>query len=587
MNVLAVRAADLFDANPYLWLEVLGQRRQELFGYVRSRLAGAGAPQAEDEAALAGGTAERPLLADRFWAGEEDPDLIMAHASGPAAPDALLRALGPIKLPPGADRVRMLVSDPSLGSPDHGPWSVAREQPLSDVLRRYFLHVGQAARALADGEQLPVHVAEELPGKPIPTGVRLAAEIETAVRQAESLLDLDELHALCPTAAAIPAPHHRAYLADAFPDLPPDLVVLAHRHVGRRGVVLAGAAFRHVVSFAEWRRQGLSHTADWARALPLAGCQPPPTFTVDGREYRGPATRAQPGPGPSVDPVWALLRPEVGDECWLVVTDAEQPVLEVRLVRRSERVGPGLAAADMLAAAALRQHMEELGLARLTEEEAVAVLLGARCYLGEKSPGAVWLLPAVAPGLAYDEQAIQLGERPGLRKWGSMSAREWVPTFGRSSYRYWVPQKDTDWPWFAAWLAQQGASRQQVETAAGSAEAWCRHWGEPQGGSGRVPAVAAFLDFLWNVLPLQAASRRRTPEQVTAGLQQWFAFLSERHPRLRSAFADHMAACELTAAYAHRQRTAPQGPRPSQAEFTAWLAEGYQWIGPDGYFSML
>lgn len=566
VKVLAVRGAELFDGNPFLWLEVLGLPRAE----VRARLADTGQVLPEVQVALAGGAGTtQPLAPDRFWQGAADPDAIAVHPGGAAPPDALLRALGPLSLPGEVGAVEMLAGK------GKGRGAVAyashpgKLQPLGDVLGRYIVHMGLTARELAAGTAAPIHHAEKLPGQAIPTGVRLAAEVEMAVRQAGGPLNLDELHRLCPTAAAVPSPYHYRWLMDAFPDLSPDLVVLAQSCVAPRGAVLEGSVFRHVVTHDEWRRQRLSPAGEWARVIEVAGFAPPYTVRVAG--------------GGSGDPssLFAVLRPEVGDELSLTVADPETPVLEARLRRRAERSGAESHAANAAMVQTLLAYMEDRDLRSLSQQEAVEVLLAAGRYREGTNWGPVWLLPLFGRGLYYDANLFRGDD------WLDFSRRHqyplWAPTFGRP-YAYWKEQ-DTVIRHYTVMLTNRGAIQKEVEQAVRCVQGWCRHWRGSQDRKNSIPTLAAFLDFLWNAAPLEARSARPKPEAVLANLADWFRLLYQQFPALSGAYDDHIAACGLTAAFAHRQQTALASRMYADDALQAWRAEGYRWIGPEAYFA--
>lgn len=590
LKVLALRAAYLLDGNPFLWFTVLGMPRDEVFAYVRPRLgghneaalavagllapgAGAGPGDWAGPGAGAAPGAALSLDPERFWVGAADPDAVAIRPAAGEAPDALLRSLGPLPLSRLAGTVEMLPVDLPAGPEFRLDCPAGTPQPLADVLVYYVTRVAGAARALVAGDSPPIHPvagdsppihpAAELPGKPVPPGPRLATEVAEAVRAAGEPLTVDDLHRLCPTAAAMPPPHHRRYLAAAFPDLPPDLVVLARRCVATRGAVLAGQAFCHVVTFADWYRRQLGPDADWIRALAAAGLNPPYTLRPDP---------------------FADLQAEVGDALWLTLPDPGQPLLAVRLVRRTQRGEAGdeaeRAAANAEAGVELRRHILDLGATALTEAEAVALLLATRQYRTDRNPDPLWLLPLLVPELHYDPRGLQHGQRgvsltPG--RW------PWLPTFGRARAGHWA-HRDQNLGWLPAFLGRAGWAGEAIEQALTVAQSWSRYWPGPQDGSRPVPPVAALLDFLWNVAPVQARARRIPAETVTAGLQTWFRLLVERRPELGSRYAPHLAACGLTAAYAHRQETLPPAGRNGEDSRSGWRGEGYRWIGPEGFF---
>lgn len=538
MNALAQQGAALFDANPYLWLEVLGRPRPELFAQVRPRLADQGSDGAGDAP---------PLTAAGYWQTAVDPERIPVRPGVAAAPAALLQALGPLPLPDELTQVQVL-SEHHLKTPT-GDYVLpgTAERPLAAVLEQYLSHLAAGATALALGERAPVHPAAKLPGKALGLGERLAPELEAAVRQAGGVLSLWRLRSLCPTAAALPESAWRPALNAALPHLPGDLTGLAGAYVTERSTVLTGAVFRHVITFDEGRQGELSADADWVRALAAAGFSPP--------------YKLQPGAGPAPAglSLFQHLRPAVGDELTLRVVDPAEPRLAVTLRRRGERPLP---AADQAAAALVQGFLSENGRPYLTEAEAVAVLLAEGRYREEPGPLPVWLLPLHLDGLFW----------PGTPRAISLQWNQWQPAFARPHYGYW-PGRGAELRWFATRRMNAGEGQRQVEAALAAVERWCTFAPDPQDVPASVPGLGTLLGYLW----LAAPPADRGVVDLPAVLADWFTLLGERHRALQPQYAAHIAACGLTDAYARRRQTLP--PARETAALLAWRLEGYRWIG--------
>lgn len=571
LNVLAVQGAALVDGNPFLWLEALGMERAELFAQVRARLADGGhpVPAAGEVALTEAAEPARPLAAERFWQTDVDPGTIPVRPGGSVLPDAVLRLLGPLPVPEAPGEVATVTLREQVVGKTRITLPVPGRVPADELLRRYVVRIGTAAAALAAGERAPAHSpGEALPGKPVPPGVRLAPEVAEAVRQAGTLLSLEQLRPRCPTAAAVADGSWRRMLADALSYLPPDLVALAGCWAGSRAAVLRGAAFRHVVTLADCLRGDLGPDADWVRALQVAGCQPPYRVEAGGKPCTVVDQGARPSAAPRPGSLFAELQPEVGDEIQFTVVDPEQPLLAATLTRRAARTYTSLQEPNLAAARALAGHMAATGQEQLSEQGAVAVLLAERRYRERISPDPVWLLPLQVEGLYSPPRG-----RGVTRLWNN-----WQPSFGRLAYDYW-PAEGEALARFTVALANRGAGRREVEAALACVRRWCQHWPGAQDDVRKPAGAGAFLDFLWNVAPL--ALGRYAPELVTRSLAAWFDFLCERQPALREAYQAQRAACGYVEAYAHRRRTAPPVRRDTDPALWAWKVEAYRWIGAD------
>lgn len=530
LNALAVHVADMLDANPFLWLEVRGMDRAHLQAGIRARLTDTGP------------TADQPVRAERFWATESDPDQITVRPGGAVLPDALLRRLGPLPL-------RVELSGVSMVSRQGH-----QSRPVDQVLRRLVSRMGKQAAALGRGERAPAYQPWATPGKPIPTGLRLTPEVVEAVRAEGRILSLELLRERCPTAAALPDDQYRLYLADSLQQLPPDLIRLGYQYVGVRETVLAGAAFSHVITFGEWRRGGLSPDADWMIALQIAGHEAPYRYRLDDQEM-------------TEQSLWAALAPLVGDELWLTVSDPGAPVLEARLLRRSQRSYFDRDRASAPAARDLAHYLLETGEMGITEEDAIGLLLGGRHHGAGKSVDPVWLMPFHTEGLhnAGPERML-------------IKHAFWRPNFGRAYYGH-VSDED-GFRRFQALLMQRGESRKRIEQATQILRWWWQNAGADEHAP---PPLAALLEFLWVSAPRDGARSGISLESLPATLADWFTVLAERQPALRASLADHFAACSLVDAYAQRLRTLPV--RAGWEQFRSWEAEGYRWMGPEHFFA--
>jgi uncharacterized Zn finger protein len=559
-NALLMHGADLVDGAPLLWLHVLGMERQELLAAVRARLADNGGPALAGEAraeaaaaALHSHGAGSELSAERFWSTAHDPAEIAVRPGNSSTPDGLLRLLGPLPLPEPQRTVTVSVTRRVQRGEDSWEYPVHEPRKADDLLRDYMIGIGKAAVELASGDRTITHADEPLPGKPFPVGDRLAAEVAEAVRQEEGLVPFARIRAACPTAVNLSDQSVAWALAesDAWP---PDVVILAGRYYGTQSVALADIGFRHVVTFSEWRSGQLANDADWVRALAATGCFAP--FAIQAE-------------------VFAQLRPEVGDELLLTVIDPEQPLLTAALRRRAERTG-GLeqgAAASRMAARTLKAHMADWRAHQLSEMDAAGILLGEGFYRAEHE-GLVpmWLLPQAASGEIFmtpDRWLVTDQWRAGyawMRRWGGGG---W-------------PKRDALLNRFAAALLSRGESKGNVTAAYRLAALWCQHVPIPHDQAEEVPPLAAFLEFLWNVAPVELRRNRIQEELGPTMLAQWFTFLGEQHRQLRAAYQEHLAACASAAAFKHRVLTLPRSAVHSDA-FEAWKTEGLRWIGPELY----
>lgn len=528
INALVLHTADLLDASPFLWLEMRGISRAVLQAGIRARLA--------DTAPGAGGG--QPVSAERFWSTETDPDQIAVKPGIAALPDGLLRRLGPVPVPEEMRAVALI---------SRQGWQT---RPVEEVLRRLVSRMGKQAAALGQGEQAPAYHPWPTPGKEIPAGARLAGEVAEAVRAEGRLLTLEELVERCPTAAAVPHPHAVGLLAGALVHLPADLVPLGDRYVGPREAVLQGAAFSHVITFGEWHRGALTADADWARALALAGVEPPFRFRLGGREA-------------TAEEVWSALRPAVGDELRLTVIDPAAPVLEVALVRRAERSLMERDRATLPAAQALAHQMRETGGRTLTEAGALGLLLARGLLQPGKSVDPTWLLPFHTHGLSH-------GGTDRTLTWISY----WRPGFGRGQF---YGRDEGALFELEARLAERGESPQRIQEALYLVRRWWQYAGAED--QSRAP-LASLLEYLWVSGPLDGG---RGVEQLPQTLGDWFRVMVERKPSLREALAGHIAACSLTEAYAYRLQTLP--PPTAKERQKSWEIEGYRWIGPEHFFA--
>lgn len=572
---LLLTATVQFDENPFLWLEALGRPRAGLLAALQARLAdrsgragagpgeagqagraGAGeagrsGPAGEAEAAQAGAG---EIQAERFWETETDPAAISVRlGDADTAPDALLRALGPLPMPTEQTWVELLVSKPSA----RGPAVQTRTaRPLDEALQGYVRYIGEAAGALARGDLPPRYEPEALPGKAVHLADRLLPEVEAAVRAEGAVLSLEQIAAACPTTAALTAA--RSALPDVLAALPPDLIALAGRYAGPRSAVLAGAAFRHVVTYDEDRQGRLSPDADWVRALRAAGAEPPWRVRVGG------------GLADPLDPAcFAALRLQVGDELWLTAADPVGSALVAQPIQREERQ-PGLDPAGAAAVNALLRHMAATGHKALPEEEAAAVLLAEGHYARRENQDPAWLLPYQIQGIAPAPVGTGLARETG----------PWQPACARRPAVTWAPGDRAEaLRRYEADQRGRGVSGQALENALQTVRWWCSVWPGPQDRVLQVPDVGAVLEFLWVTAPRHAATHGVDPAAVPGVLSAWFAALEAGSPELGGAYAEHLAACAFEDAYGHRLRSLPPAGAPGEAAL-GWIVEGYRWLGP-------
>lgn len=537
-RVLTLRAGRMMDANPLLWLEALGRSREALLAAVRAETTDRAAA-AQSESA---GTAP-PLVAERFLSTAADPDAIPVRAGATVAPDALLKLLGPLPLP--------------------------TEAAADRTVARYLASISRQAAELAAGDRAPQY-GDEVPevGKRIPLKHRLSPEIEAAVERAETALNIAELHAACPTAAAMPWPDVETAMADALTLLGPEYMTLTGGYVGLTATVLTGTAFRHVISLSEWRRGRLCKGSDWEMALAAAGFAPPFRIQIGGAVCRV----LDPEHPRSRDDLFKQLQPRVGDELQLTLTDLTEPVLVGTLVPREARSQAGLLEADRVAVGLLAAVLKESRAWALTERESFELLLAKGCYRNGVSPDPAWLLPAAAGA--------------GSLNWGhdrTLSSYSWnqaEPSFGRAAFFGVWQNRHTVTHQFATALLNAGKSRREAEAALACVEAWCRVWPGDQRDVRRPPELAAFAWFLWNVAPVTVkAAGDSVPEVMSA----WFRFLGEGVPALERAFREHLAVCDMTQAYALRRQNLPAGK--GRDALLVWEMEGYRWLGAELFFT--
>ena len=551
-RVLAVRGAQLLDANPFLWLEVLGRPREAVLAAVRAQML--------DQAGT-GGTVV-PVSAERFLTTETDPDSIAVRPGATVAPDALLKLLGPLPLPDQFCHISYWAEREVERDGRSIPTWVTVKETADQTVARYLDGISKAATLLSAGDRAPAFAGEAQFGKRVPIKHRLAQEIEEAAEQAQTLLSLAELHDLCPTAGQFAL----GALAEALTVLRPEFVTLAGEYAGLRSAVLSGATFRHVIALPEWQRGWLRPGSDWERVLAIAGFAPPFDIKVGGAVCRV----LDPEDGQAQDGLFAHLQPQVGDELQLIVTDPDVPVLTGSLVRLSERSQAGRLACDRAAVQLLVRHLSNRSVWSLREDAAIEVLLASGFYREGTSPAPVWLLPVVGGGKLF---------------WGrerTLSTYSWQtrePLLGRRGLTFWQGRQ-VETNHFATALMQEGRPRRDAQFALTCLEAWCQVWPGDQRDVRRRPTVGALAHFLWNVAPVQFKAAGTAPLEVMAG---WFRFLSEQQPALRGAFRDHIALCELESAFAHRVHTLPAA-RDKDA-MALWLLEGYRWLGPDLLFA--
>jgi uncharacterized Zn finger protein len=571
MRVLAVRGTALFDANPFLWLEVLGRNRTDVLAAVRARLADqAGRPDtAEPDEAAA------PISAERFLTTPADPGTIPVRAGATAAPDAVLRLLGPLPLAPEIARTSYLTEwDVMRGGVTYTMSELVTET-ADAVLARYLQQISQAAADLATGEGAPRFREESLPGKRVPLKERLAEEMAEVLTGRDVPVSLAELHAECPTAAVLPYAEAESALAGALARLPAEFVALAGRYVAVRSAMLAGLTFRHVITFGEWLNGRLAPDADWARVLALAGLTPPYSVQA-GSEVCQVLDPADGIPGQHQGKsLFQLWQPEVGDELVLTVADPVGLLLVATLRRRDRRDAADLLDLDREAAAALRWHLAEGRTAYMAESEAVEALLAEGFYRDGRSPDPVWLLPAPAVG-----NDLYWG---GDRTLSANGYGKAYPSAGRPGYGAWQGLQHA-LSQFGQSLLQEGLSHREVEAARTCVDLWCRHWPADQTAPRNRPGAGVLGAFLWITAPPEAGRLRGMPmETFPRMLGAWFRFLEAQISRPQDAYQEHIALCDLEDAFAYRVRTLPAG-RGGRAQLDAWVMEGYRWLGPDLIF---
>ncbi|HWI63453.1 MAG TPA: hypothetical protein VNT75_16570, partial [Symbiobacteriaceae bacterium] len=148
IHALLLGGMTLFDSNPYLWLEVLGRTRTDLQAALQARVADAREPAAPEQEA-------------HFWETATDPDAITVGAGDTAAaPDALLRRLGPLPLPEESAWVEMTVTKTVGRGEDARPVLTRAARPLDEVMCEYVCYIGEATRALTTGDLPPAYAAE-------------------------------------------------------------------------------------------------------------------------------------------------------------------------------------------------------------------------------------------------------------------------------------------------------------------------------------------------------------------------------------------------------------------------------------------
>lgn len=512
-------AALQVEQNPFLWLEVLGRSRREVLAHVY--------------ASLGTGPAGPPLDAARFWA-------VPVPAGAPTGRT-------------GSDRTAPAAAPapPSLDLPQ-APWA-------APVLAGYLEAAAALAREVRDGTRPPVHLPLELPGEPMDLAQRLVPEVAQAVQATGTVLHLTDLAARCPTAAALPPDEARMALAAALTLPIPGAVGLGYGYAATRPAALAGAAFRHVVSFWEWYTGHASDAADWVGVLRALGHQPPYPVLVDGAPVQGP------------DGLLAHLRPEVGDEIWIEVVEAEPLRLLARRVPRAQRDGAALEKASAAAAQVLVDHMDSLELQSLAAPEALAFLLGAGYFRPGRAPDVIWLLPEAASGhLGYD--CIQGRVVRGLYvpPW-PVDQRPWS----------WWPEQERLLKRYRQGLVRSGTPK-AIQWGLAVVDLWLRRWPAPHDQPRHAPGVGPFLAFLWIEAPVLAARSGIPPEAVPELLDQWLAFLAGQDPALAAHYAPHRAACGLVEAYRHRCATLSRQRKKGIEE---WQREGYRWLGADLCFA--
>ncbi|MBY6276600.1 MAG: hypothetical protein CWE10_10350 [Symbiobacterium thermophilum] len=568
MRVLVVRAAAAFAANPFLWLQVLGREREELLAGVRAQLAnraesGAGGP-ARRSGAGAGAAPVGPMLDPRrFLATDTDPAGIPVRPEEAAVPDALLRVLGPLPLAPELNRTRRY----AIAEVTRWGRTFRVHQPVEEtaeqVLTRFYQTVSAGAARLARGERSPAYRDEPLPGTRVPPRSRVAGEIAALVDERGTCVSLDELTRACPTAAALPPEAAVQAVRGAAERLPAGYVVLADRYVGRRDQIVAGAAFRHVVTWPEWQAGRLSTEGEWFLALTLLGAWPPVTAEMDGRAV---ALQQWVRENPSdPDPFVAWLKPEVGDELTFAVVEPEPLRLRVTLRRRAERDLLEPLAIDQAAARLLAMWIAGNPYEGIAEPTAVQLLLAEGFYRPGRVPDPVWLLPMPAVG-----EPVRWGwdRRLVSSYWGrsSLIPGGQVPGW-REGHRITAGLGD--------YLA--GLPLPERRAASVFAEAWAERWPGNPLDPDRPPPYGAFLHFLLNRAPVIARQLNLAAEEALRALQLGFRYLVRAEPAMAGAYEPFIRACEAAEPFRHRLATLPALRTP---EFQAWEMEGFRWLGP-------
>lgn len=569
VRVLVVRAAAAFAANPFLWLQVLGRERDALLAGVRAQLAnraesGAGGRAAPRSGAGARTVPVRPVLDPRrFLATDTAPAGIPVRPDEAAVPDALLRVLGPLPLAPALNRTRRYavaqVTRWGRTFQVHEPVEETAEQ----VLTRFYRAISAGAAALARGERAPVYRDEPLPGTRVHPRGRVAAEIAALVDRRGACVSLDELTRACPTAAALPPEAAAQAVRGAAERLPEGYIVLARRYVGRRDQVVAGAAFRHVVTWSEWQAGWLSTEGEWFLALDMLGVWPPLTVEMGGRTV---ALQEWVREHPSApEPFFALLKPEVGDELAVAVVEPEPLRLRVTLRRRASRDLLEPLPVDQAAARILAMGIAANPYEGLAEPAAVQLLLAEGFYRPGRVPDPVWLLPMPAVG---EPVRWGWGRRLVSSYWGrsSLIPGGQVPGW-REGHRITAGLGD--------YLA--GLPLPERRAASVFAEAWAERWPGNPLDPDRPPPYGAFLHFLLNRAPVIARQLNLAAEEALRALQLGFRYLVRAEPAMAGAYEPFIRACEAAEPFRHRLATLPALRTP---EFQAWEMEGFRWLGP-------
>lgn len=426
------------------------------------------------------------------------------------------------------------------------------------VVARYLAVISKTAADLTAGDRAPIYGDEPPAGKRAPVKHRLAQEIEEAAEQAGTVLTLKQLHAACPTAAPWLWQAAEPALAEALTVVRPEFVTPVGESVGLRTAVLGGATLRHVITLTEWQRGRLSAGSDWEHALRMAGHSAPFAIQVGGT-----ACRVLDPDRPSLqDDLFRLLRPMVGDELRITVTDADAPVVTGTLVRLKEGSQRGLLDRDRAAAERLRRYLERPSVWAVTEAAAVEILCAHGFYREGTPPDPMWLLPVAA----HDRLNWSRERRLTRASWYERELAPGRPVNGI-------------WPDRQAALHRFLSVRSDARLASACLEAWCQFWPGDQGNTRHRPTAAALAHFLWHIAPRQFRAAGSAPLEVMAS---WFRFLAERYPLLRTAYWEHLALCELSWAYAHRLQTLPAAN--DTEGMTAWTLEGYRWLGPEPLF---